>query len=396
MRNNFMFTSESVTPGHPDKLCDQISDAVVDRLLQQDPLARVMAECAVSTGVLFLSVRFEPNAAVDFTQVARQVIDRVGYHQPPFSSKHCTILTNLEELSGQRRDRTEQLTDAQIERIAAKDQATVFGFACNQTPQLMPLPVVMAHALARALTAARQQTLPYLNPDGKTQVGIEYRHRQPHRIHSVTVVASQAESAEISLEQLRQDIRTEVIVPAFAEQPLQPDPQTLIFVNPDGPVINGGPAVHDGLTGRKNGIDTYGDYAKHSSAALSGKDPLRIDRVGAYAARYAAKNVVAAGLAAACEVQLSYTIGLSHPVSVQVEAFDTEQIPEEAIAQRLVQHFDFRPAGIIRDFGLETLPAKFTDGFYQKLAVYGHMGRTDLAPPWEQTDKVSLLRGEIC
>ena len=394
MRNNFMFTSESVTPGHPDKLCDQISDAIVDRLLQQDPLARVIAECAVSTGVLFLSVRFDPNAAVDFTQVARRVIDGVGYRRRHFNSKSCTILTSLEELSDSRHNLLdiEQLSDAKIEAIPAKDQATVFGFACNQTPQLMPLPIVMAHQLARYLDAARQQSLPYLNPDGKTQVGIEYRDRQPKRIHSVTVIASQAESTPISLEQLRQEVREQVVFPAFAHQSIQPDEDTRIFINPEGPVISGGPSIHDGLTGRKNGIDTYGEYAKHSSAALSGKDPLRIDRVGAYVARYAAKNVVAAGLAEECEVQLSYTIGLSHPVSIQVEAFDTEQIPEEEIVRRLEQHFDFRPAGIIQKFGLKQIPFRSKDGFYQKLAVYGHMGRTDLELPWEQTDKVSALQ----
>jgi S-adenosylmethionine synthetase len=394
MRQDFMFTSESVTPGHPDKLCDQISDAIVDRVLQQDPLARVMTECAVSTGVLFLAARFDPNAAVDFTQMARRVIDQVGYTQPRFNSKSCTILSSLEELPTDKRYRCDvrQLSVAEIDDITARDQATVFGFACNQTPQFMPMPVVMAHQLARSLDAARQGTLPYLNPDGKTQVGVEYRERRPTRIHSLTVIASQAEASQVTLSQLRHDVQARVITPAFADAAIRPDQDTRIFINPEGPVISGGPSVHAGLTGRKNGIDTYGEYAKHSSAALSGKDPFRIDRVGAYAARYAAKNIVAANLAEACEVQLSYTIGLSRPVSIQVETFGTEQIPETEITRRVEQNFDFRLGSIMQQFDLQQLPSHSKDGFYQRLATYGHMGRPDLDLPWESLDKVSCLQ----
>lgn len=393
MKKDFMFTSESVTPGHPDKLCDQISDAIVDRVLQQDSQARVMTECAASTGVLFLVARFDATGAVDFTQVARRMIDQVGYDQPRFNSKSCTILTSLEELSqdGRSPQPYDQLAEADIDAIPAKDQATVFGFACNQTPEKMPLPIVLAHQLARQLDQVRRHALPYLTPDGKTQVGVEFRDRQPQRIHSVTVIASHSESAPVALEQLRADIREQVILPAFAEQLLQPDANTRIFVNPEGPIVSGGPAIHAGLTGRKNGIDTYGEYAKHSGAALSGKDPRRIDRIGAYAARHAAKNVVAAGLADECEVQLSYTIGLSQPVSLQVETFDTEKIPEDEIIRRLEHHFDFRPAGIIRRFGLHQRPAQSQHGFYHPLAVYGHVGRPDLDLPWEQTDAASLL-----
>lgn len=385
-----MFTSESVTPGHPDKLCDQISDAIVDRILQHDPQARILTECAVSTGVLFLAARFDPTGAVDFTQIARRVIDQVGYQQPRFNSKSCTILTSLEELSENQRQRLNipQLSEAEIDQIPAKDQATVFGFACNQTPEFMPLPIVLAHQLARHLDQVRQDALPYLAPDGKTQVGVEYQNRQPKRIHSVTVITSQLETADISLDELRYDIKQKVVLPAFHDRPLHPDDETRIFINPDGPVISGGPSVHAGLTGRKNGIDTYGEYAKHSGAALSGKDPLRIDRIGAYAARQAAKSVIAAGLAEECEVQLSYTIGLSKPVSVQVETFDTEQIPEDDIVARLQNVFDFRPAGIIRRFDLTQRPAQSTDGFYQKLAVYGHVGRLDLTLPWEQVEEL--------
>jgi S-adenosylmethionine synthetase len=389
MRKNFMFTSESVTPGHPDKLCDQISDAIVDRMLQQDAQARIMTECAVSTGVLFLAARFDPNGAVDFTQVARRVIDEVGYDQPNFNSKSCTILTNLEEMSEHQRSRLDidQLSDAEIDEIPAKDQATVFGFACNQSPEMMPLPIVLAHQLSRHLDGARQHALTYLTPDGKIQVGVEYRDRRPHRIHSLTIVATQTEAADLSLEQLQHDIREKVVTAAFADQSLQPDEQTRIFINPEGAIVGGGPAMHAGLTGRKNGIDTYGGYAKHSGAALSGKDPLRIDRIGAYAARHAAKNVVASGLADECEVQLSYTIGLSNPVSIEVETFDTEKIPEDEIVQRIKDNFDFRPVGIIRHFGLHKLPATSKEGFYQHLAVYGHVGRADLDAPWECIDQ---------
>lgn len=384
-----MFTSESVTPGHPDKLCDLISDAIVDRILQQDAQARVLTECAISTGVLFLSARFDPSGAVDFTRVARQIIDEVGYDQPRFNSKSCTVLTSLEELTNTQRSPAalDFESERDIDQWAAQDQATVFGFACNQTPELMPLPIVLAHQLARHLDKARNHAIAYLNPDGKTQVGVEYRDRQPHRIHSVTVVASQTENAGVSLEQLQRDIRERVIFTAFADQALQPDDQTRIFVNPAGPVIGGGPSTHAGLTGRKNGIDTYGEYAKHSGAALSGKDPLRVDRVGAYAARHAAKNVIASGLADECEVQLSYTIGLSHPVSVEIETFDTEKVSEEDIADRVVQSFDFRPAAIIRRFRLNELPQEYPHGFYKQLAVYGHVGRPDLDLPWERTDQ---------
>ncbi len=394
MKKDFMFTSESVTPGHPDKLCDRISDAIVDRLLQQDPYARVISECAVSTGIVFLAARFEPNTNVDFTNVARKVIDEVGYDQPAFNSKTCSILTSLEEFPPEKKHGFDEkkLSEAEIEQIPVKNQVTVFGFACDQTPALMPLPIWLAHKLARQLdTARRDEVLPYLAPDGKTQVGVEFRDRKPHRIHSITVLASQERPDTPDLEQLREEIRERVVQPAFEGEELHPDENTRIFVNPDGLVIVGGPSVHSGLTGRKNAIDTYGEYSKHSGAALSGKDPIRIDRVGAYAARYAAKNVVAAGLAGECEVQLSYTIGLSRPVSIEVETFGTGKIAEEDIATLLERHFDFRLAGIIRQFDLRFLPSYAEDGFYQKLATYGHVGRMDIDLPWEKTDRVGVF-----
>jgi S-adenosylmethionine synthetase len=256
----------------------------------------------------------------------------------------------------------------------------------------MPLPIWAAHKLARRLTSVRlQKILPYLSPDGKTQVGVEYRDRKPYRIHSISIVASQNKGGEPSLKQLGEDITEKVVQPAFHGDEIQPDAKTGIFINPDGPVIIGGPAIHSGLTGRKNAIDTYGEFARHSGAALSGKDPTRIDRVGAYAARYAAKNVVVAGLAGECEVQLSYSIGFAKPVSIQVQTFGTGRLPDEQIAALLAQHLDFRLAGIIKQFNLRYLPSTVKGGFYRKLAAYGHVGRMDIGLPWEVTDKAQML-----
>lgn len=394
MKKDFMFTSESVTEGHPDKLCDQISDAIVDRFLQQDPYARVITECAVATGIVFIAARFEPNANVDFTNIARQVIDQVGYDQSEFNGKTCSILTSLRELprDEKRFFDEKKLSEEEIEQIPVKNLVNVFGFACNQTSVLMPRPIWLAHKLARQLeTVKLKNVLPYLSPDGKTQVGIEYRDHKPYRIHSIGVIASQNSPSKPNLKQLQDDIRETVIDSVFQDEEIRPDEKTRIFINPDGPVIIGGPSVHSGLTGRKNDVDTYGEYAKHSGSALSGKDPIRIDRVGAYAARYAAKNVVAANLADECEVQLSYSIGLSRPVSVQVETFGTGKIPDEEINTLLEKHFDFRLAGIIRQFNLRFLPSLTKGGFYKKLAAYGHFGRTDINLPWEETDKVGVF-----
>ncbi|MGH1394144.1 MAG: methionine adenosyltransferase [Trichormus sp.] len=394
MKKDFMFTSESVTEGHPDKLCDQISDAIVDRFLQQDPYARVITECAVATGIVFLAARFEPNTNVDFTNIARQVIDQVGYTHKEFNGKTCSVLTSLTELpSDQYHLFNEQtLSDAEIEKITVTNQATVFGFACNQTSTFMPLPIWLAHKLARKMTEVRNNNiLDYLTPDGKTQVGVEYRNRRPYRIHSITVIASQNKRKKPELQQLQDDIRETVIFPVFEHEDIKPDENTRIFINPDGPLITGGPAVHSGLTGRKNAIDTYGEYSKHSGSALSGKDPIRIDRVGAYAARYAAKNVVAAKLADECEVQLSYSIGLSRPVSVQVETFGTGKISDDEITILLEKYFDFRLAGILKEFNLRHLPSLMKGGFYRKLAAYGHVGRDDIDLPWEKLDKMAFF-----
>ncbi len=390
-----MFTSESVTEGHPDKLCDLIADAVVDHYLELDPFARVVSECVASTGVLFIAARFASEAKIEIPEIARSIIHQVGYDHAEFNAKDCTVLTSLRELPPEVVPAVDEadLTEEALERIPARNQVTVFGFACRQSSALMPLPITLAHRLARRLTAVRlERRLSFLSPDGKTQVGIEYRDRRPHRIHSITLIAAQQLAQTPSPAELREALIEEVVKPVFANEELRPDEATHILVNPDGPFITGGPAVHSGLTGRKNAIDTYGEYARQSGAALSGKDPSRIDRIGAYAARYAAKNVVAAGLAEECEVQLSYTIGQARPVSVQVETFGTGNVEDDEIARRLERCFDFRPAAIIRDLNLRHLPALVKGGFYRKLAAYGHMGRLDVGVPWERVDRAEALK----
>jgi S-adenosylmethionine synthetase len=395
MSADFMFSSESVTEGHPDKLCDQISDSIVDRFLQRDPFARVITECAVSTAIVFIAARFSSRTTVDVTNVAREVINQIGYDERSFNSKTCSIVTSLSEMPISEDELFDErkLSEKEMDRVAVKDQVTVFGYACNQTAACLPLPIWLAHKLARRLTSVRLQTiLPYLAPDGKTQVGVEYSERKAYRIHSITVLASQKRREEPGARQLTEDIVENVVQPIYLNETIRPDAKTQIFVNPAGPVILGGPSIHSGVTGRKNAIDTYGEYARHSGAALSGKDPTRIDRIGAYAARYAAKNVVVAGLATECEIQLSYSIGLAKPVSIQVQTFGTGGLPDERIAGLVEKHFDFRLAGIMKQFNLRYLPATVKGGFYRKLAAYGHVGRMDIGVPWEVTDKARLLR----
>jgi S-adenosylmethionine synthetase len=398
MKKDFMFTCESVTEGHPDKLCDRISDAIVDRFLQQDPYSRIVTECAVATSIVFIAARFASDAVVDLAATARKTIERVGYHQADFNSKTCSIITSIKEFPANpdRYLNEHNLSELEIDRIPVKDQVTVFGFACNQTAALIPLPLWLAHRLAQRLgTVNRDKILPYLTPDGKTQVGVEYRDSQPHRIHSISIVVGQDKSSaeSISQSQFQADIRATVIDAVFEIEELRPDDNTRIFIDNDGLVEVGGPSAHSGLTGRKTAIDTYGEYARHSGAALSGKDPSRIDRIGAYAARYAAKNVVAAGLAAECEVQLSYSIGLARPVSIQVETFGTGKIADADINDLIAHHFEFRPAGIIRQFNLRFLPTIVKGGFYRQLAAYGHFGRPDLGIlPWEEIDRVDILQ----
>jgi S-adenosylmethionine synthetase len=398
MKKDFIFTSESVTEGHPDKLCDQVSDAIVDHFLQQDRNARIIAECAVSSSILFIAARFASKAVFDCPNLARKVIARIGYDQPEFSAKTCNILTSLREspVSDVYCFNEHELTDEEIESIPARNQVTAFGFACNQTSALMPLPIWLAHKVSRSINEVRRsKTLLYLSPEAKSDIGVEYKDRKPSRISSITITASQNPSGAPKIDKLRDDIMELVIEPVFADEPIKPDKKTEIFINPEGTFLMGGPSVHSGLTGRKTAIDTYGEYSRHSGAALSGKDPLRIDRIGAYAARYAAKNLVAAGLAEECEVQLSYSIPHSRPVSIQVETFGTGKISDAELAVFLGENFEFRLAGIMKQFNLRNLPAITKGGFYQKLAAYGQVGRNDITLPWEAIDEVGKIR-EIC
>ncbi|HIJ59945.1 MAG TPA: methionine adenosyltransferase [Nitrospirae bacterium] len=394
MKSDYIFTSESVTEGHPDKLCDTISDAIVDSFLQKDPMAKVIAECGVSTSIVFIAARFASISSIDFSSLARKVITQAGYNQSSFNGNTCSIITSIKELPFDEKQRFDErkMTDEEIEYVPAKNQVTVFGYACKQTPAFMPLPIWLAHKLSRRLASVRfQKKLPYLAPDGKTQVAVEYKNRKPYRIQSITVLASQEEQNYPSINKLRDDIMDEIVKPIFIDESIKPDDKTLIFINPEGAFLIGGPSVHSGLTGRKNAIDTYGEYSRHSGSALSGKDPMRIDRTGAYAARYAAKNIVSSGLAEECEVQLSYSIGQSRPVSIQVESFGTGKINDEELSKLLERNIDFRPVGILKNFNLRYQPSLLKGGFYRKLAVYGHVGRMDIGLPWELTDKATDL-----
>jgi S-adenosylmethionine synthetase len=395
MKQNFLFTSESVTEGHPDRLCDMISDAVVDRYLNQDPYARIITECALSKGVVFLAARFASQANVDLPDVARSVIGSVGYRPEDFNAADCTVITSLITMPQNQRTQADELdmTEAEIERLPVSHQATIFGYACTQTPELMPLPIVLANRVARELTAVRRRkTMSYLSPDCTVQVGVRYDNGKPVQIQSITVIAGIQQKEKVDPVILREDLVKQVITPVLETQPLQLDKSTEIFINPHGAFPKSGPAYHSGMTGRKSTADTYGGYARHNGAALSGKDPSRIDRIGVYAARYAAKNIVAAGLAEECEVQLSYSIGHASPVSIQVQTFGTGIISDAEIQARLVKNFDFRVGAIIRDFNLRHLPADYAGGFYGKLPALGHFGNAVLELPWEKTDKVDLLK----
>ncbi|MEW6218751.1 MAG: methionine adenosyltransferase [Thermodesulfobacteriota bacterium] len=398
MRQNFIFTSESVTEGHPDKLCDLISDAIVDRFLQQDPCARITAQCALAQSIVFVAAHFSSTALIDIPQVVRDVITQVGYNEEGFNGKTCTVLTSLNDvpLDPSRRYDEHSLDEAGVEAVGARNQVNVFGFACRQSPGLLPMPIWLAHKLARRLSAVRfQGILPYLAPDGRAQVGVEYRQGRPVRVNSVNLqVCLRATAGAVDPDRLGNEVRAAVIEPAFFGEEIQPDGTTLVMVRSGGSFLPCGPTAHSGLTGRKNAIDTYGEYARHSGAALSGKDPNRIDRTGAYAARYAARNLVAAGLAGECEVHLSYAVGVARPVSVQVESFGTGHLDDEALGHLVRRQFDFRPAAILRQFRLRHLPASVKGGFYRKLAAYGQVGRMDMGLPWEVTDRLAALRAE--
>jgi S-adenosylmethionine synthetase len=389
MQSEFVFSSESVTRGHPDKLCDQISDNIVAGYLAVDPNAEVAAEAALSTGIVFNSVRFASSAAVDTASLVREAIADGGYADGRFNARSCTIMSSHIQHEPTRPDNAilKGGSEEAISRFVAVEHTTAFGFACNHTPEFMPLPIWLANKLARRLDEVRESgTLPYLTPDGKTQVAVQFAESRPRRIFGVMLNSGQRHESERKPGQLEQDLREHVLLPAFENEPIRPDADTRVFVTGSG---KGGPYVHAGLTGRKGGADTYGEYARRTDSALSGKDPGRVERIGSYAARYAAKNVVAAGIAEQCEVQLSYSIGLPGPVGFQVETFGTSKLSDDEIAKRLRGVFDFRIGALLRRFALHE---RDPETLFPRLAVYGHFGRTDLKLPWEALDCVDALR----
>ena len=388
-----LFTSESVTEGHPDKICDQISDAVLDEILRMDPMGRVACECAVTTGMVMVMGEITTECYVDIPKLAREVVREIGYTRAKygFDADTCAVITSIDEQSpdiamgvDKALEAKEGAEDAAFS-TGAGDQGMMFGYACDETEELMPMAISLAHKLSRQLTAKRKDgTLAYLRPDGKTQVTVEYEDDKPVRVD--TIVVSSQHNPEVEMEQLREDIIREVVLPIVPANLL--DENTKYFINPTGRFVVGGPQGDTGLTGRKIIVDTYGGYGKHGGGAFSGKDPTKVDRSAAYAARWVAKNVVAAGLAKKCEVQLAYAIGVAHPVSVMVDTFGTGVVSEAVLAEAVNKVFDLRPAAIIKALDLRK-------PIYRQLAAYGHMGREDLGVNWEKTDRVDALKKAV-
>lgn len=387
-----LFTSESVTEGHPDKICDQVSDAVLDACLEQDPRSRVACEVATKTGYVMLLGEITTQANINYDDLVRQVVCEIGYDSSDkgMDGNSCGVLVAIAKQSGDIAMGVDQALEAkagemtaeEVENIGAGDQGMMFGYACNETPTLMPMPIYLAHKLALRLTEVRKDgTLPWLRPDGKTQVTVEYRFGKPVRVD--TVLVSTQHAPEISQDEIKAAVKEHIIYPVIPAELL--DGTEKIFVNPTGRFVIGGPQGDAGVTGRKIIVDTYGGMGRHGGGAFSGKDPTKVDRSAAYAARWAAKNVVAAGLAERCEIQVAYAIGVAHPLSVNVETFGTGNLPDEQIAALILENFDLRPGAIIRDLDLRR-------PIYRQIAAYGHFGRDDLDLPWENTDRAQTLR----
>lgn len=407
MSSRYLFTSESVTEGHPDKVCDQISDSILDSLLAQDPNSRVAAEVVVNTGLVLITGEITTTANVNYIDIARRKIAEIGYIDSDngFSANSASILIALDQQSPDiaqgvnsahetRQDSSNEIFD----KIGAGDQGIMFGFACNETPEMMPLSISLAHRIARRLAAVRKTgELNYLRPDGKTQVSVAYKNGKPVSIDTILISSQHTQSienitndAEVQAK-IKKDLWYKVVEPIFSDLEIQPDSKTRYFVNPTGKFVVGGPQGDAGLTGRKIIVDTYGGYSRHGGGAFSGKDPTKVDRSAAYACRYAAKNIVAAGLAEKCEIQLSYAIGVAKPVSILVETFGTGKVNNKVLLELVQENFELRPAGIIHEFNLRNMPSQRGGRFYQDVAAYGHFGRNDLDLPWEQIDKAESL-----